>query len=105
MAKRQRKYQWYLEPIGGAANEQIAAELARVCDGGAFALVKCADGKPHNLLPCSKELCTTFAASWRLGKQINVFRKEGQYGTPQNVNSLFESLQGLPTSRTQKATA
>ena len=92
----EREYTWYLEPKTKAVNEAIAAELAAngAIDSSPRKVI-CADGKRHNLWECNIEIVTIFNLNYRLGREINIFRREGQ-GKRQNVNFLFRRRARLP---------
>jgi len=89
MAKRERKYAWFLEPKSKDVDWSIALGIAEGGEGDtACHMVRCAGGKPHNLLECDKEMCTLVANSRRIGKDFEVWRKEGG-GRITNVSFLF----------------
>lgn len=91
MSKKEEKYKWYLEPKSEAINESIVAETAANVDGDTTAhMVRCADGKSHNLIGCSKELCETLANSKTLGTDFNVWRQNSRDAKFQRVNFLFK---------------
>jgi hypothetical protein len=86
---KERKYTWYLEPIGSHTNRVISV----CCDeNGSHNDVVCKDGSRRNLWECSAHARDAIMASARsLNLKFRIFRREGN-GKIENVTYVFRKI-------------
>ena len=83
MAKRERSYEWFMEPLDDFTNKAIVSVLADQCqsdESRRSVLMPDNEGEPHNVWQVNYDTIAKFQRSTGSGYRFRAFVREGGRG-------------------------